>query len=462
MRLMKKSFLFSLVSATLLLFGCANQPNVSVLPSSEAPLSSDVTLPASSPTEGSSKSVPAASEASSEAPISSSSEAPISSESTYTPSIKGWEGVNFDEYGETFRNTLGKLIKGDTTSYSNCLHEGARVSVLPLTAEIPTSSSGIRFVPFYKAPTEANLTTTSACNREHTWPDSRGGNLIENDPIVIRPTLSKDNTARGNENYGTVSPEWDPASCGYEAARGESARVILYAATRYGKEYGLKLYNNKVKERGMGTLKTLLYWNRTYAPSAFERKVNERYAELGYARNPFVDYPAFADYIWDNLGFRTTPYRPTEPPVGYSEEPVSSLPPEVSSSSSPEISFPATLTITGKSSGIPSAYDKSETERTVEGIRWNFYCAATFDSGNTIQVKNREGYFYNLDALNYDSMKITMSGGGLYVYGGSSSNPEDPLEKDDETGTYDISNCPFIKIASNNGGVANISSIAFA
>ena len=67
-----------------------------------------------------------------------------------------------------------------------------------------------------------------------------GGNLIENDPLVIRPSLKSENSARGNKNYA-LSGGWDPASCGYEGARGESARVILYAATRYGKSKDLKL-----------------------------------------------------------------------------------------------------------------------------------------------------------------------------------------------------------------------------
>ena len=137
--------------------------------------------------------------------------------------------------------------------------------------------------------------------------------MIETDPIVIRPTLSKDNSDRSNYFYGLggkSKKEWDPASCGYEGARGESARIILYAATRYASK-GLSLSNNPSDGTGlrtMGTLKTLLEWNNKYQPTDFEKTVNDRYAKMGYARNPFVDCPYFANYIYDESGYRTSPY----------------------------------------------------------------------------------------------------------------------------------------------------------
>ena len=203
--------------------------------------------------------------------------------------------------GAKFRNALQELMdvkQTNTTSYSNCLSLGAKA------AAYPTASSST-FVPFYHDTT--TTATTGQCNREHTWPNSRGSGTTGPgaDPFIIRPTLTSDNSSRGNNFYGTSSSkEWDPASCGFEAARGESARVILYAATMYYKN-GLSLSNNPndgTSLKTMGTLSTLLAWNNTYAPTPIEIQINNYLSNNGYGRNPFVDHPEYASYIWDNNG----------------------------------------------------------------------------------------------------------------------------------------------------------------
>ena len=212
---------------------------------------------------------------------------------------KRWAGLDFTKYGEDSRNQLGALITGRTTSYSNCLEVGKKAAAYP-------NENSSTFIPFYHE-AKSSEAVSGGCNREHTWPKSRGGNLIEKDPLIIRQSLSSENSSRGNSNYA-LSGGWDPASCGYEGARGESARVILYAATRYGKSLGLKLSNSFSTSKSMGTLKDLLAWNAQYPPTDFEKTVNDRYEKMGYARNPFVDHPIYANYIWDTTGFRTSTY----------------------------------------------------------------------------------------------------------------------------------------------------------
>ena len=205
--------------------------------------------------------------------------------------------------GAKFRNALQELMdvkQTNTTSYSNCLSLGAKA------AAYPTASSST-FVPFYH---DATLTTTTGdCNREHTWPDSRGSGKTGPgaDPFIIRPTLKSENSDRSNYFYGIKgksNKEWDPASCGFEGARGESARVILYAATMYYKN-GFSLSNNPndgTSLKTMGTLSTLLAWNNAYAPTPIEIQINNYLSNNGYGRNPFVDHPEYASYIWDNNG----------------------------------------------------------------------------------------------------------------------------------------------------------------
>ena len=239
----------------------------------------------------------------------SSSNHTASSSSTTSYSVPPVEddpkwNIDLSLRGAEFRNALQTIMSGKKTkiiSYSECLGVGAKAAAYP-------SANSSTFVPFYHDSTL--ITTTSDCNREHTWPNSRGSGESGPgaDPFIIRPTLKSENSDRSNYFYGTrgkSNKEWDPASCGFEAARGESARVILYAATMYYKSHGFSLSNNpqdSTSLKTMGTLSNLLAWNTTYAPTPIEIQVNNYLSNNGYGRNPFVDHPEYASYIWNNNG----------------------------------------------------------------------------------------------------------------------------------------------------------------
>ncbi len=245
---------------------------------------------------------------------SSDSSLPTPSPSDY------WKGLDFTQSGNDFRESLQKIIKSyktKTASYSDCLSIGAKAAAYP-------NRNSSTFVPFYHSAPDsgssgATTTTVGSCNREHTWPNSRGCGKSGPgaDPFIIRPTLTKENNSRGNSFYGLTSSSWDPASCGYEGARGEASRVILYAATAYygtcgqgGTSKGskpLELINSDSDDQDnhtMGKLSTLLAWNREYPVTKMEIQINDYLYQEGYGRNPFVDVPTYADYIWSDNGLR--------------------------------------------------------------------------------------------------------------------------------------------------------------
>ena len=248
---------------------------------------------------------------------SSSSDSSSDSSDSSLPDIvpsEYWASVDSSLRGNALRKSLQtaiKTYKTESASYSDCLELGAKA------ASYPKGSS--RFVPFYHSAPSSGLggeltTTTDSCNREHTWPNSRGCGKSGpgSDPFVIRPTLTSENSSRGNSFYGEESGTWDPASCGFEGARGESARVILYAATAYygtsgngGKPFELvDKRSDDPDNHTMGRLSTLLEWNRLYKPNAIEIQINDYLCSKGYGRNPFVDDPSYADLIWSNSGIR--------------------------------------------------------------------------------------------------------------------------------------------------------------
>ena len=280
---MKKKNLFIILAATaLILSGCNNPRTSSTITSSNV--------------EESTSSVISSNSDESTTSTSSSSSSSTSSTSSGDPV---WN-INISLRGAEFRNALQTIMAGKrttTTTYSDCKSVGAKAAAYP-------NANSSTFVPFYHD--ASRLATFSECNREHTWPNSRGTGESGPgaDPFIIRPTLISENSDRGNKFYGTGSSEWDPASCGFEAARGESARVILYCATMYYKE-GFSLSNNPndgTSLKTMGTLSTLLAWNTTYAPTPIEIQINNYLSNNGYGRNPFVDHPEYATYIWNNNG----------------------------------------------------------------------------------------------------------------------------------------------------------------
>lgn len=314
-----KKILTILTAVAFIVSGCTGNTQSSSIAPSTPSTTSEVSSNPSSDTSTSTSSADSASATSSSSNtststttsssvVSSSSSASSSSSSSttsssYIPSGDTTWNINISLRGAEFRNALQTIMAGKrtrTTSYSNCLSLGAKAAAYP-------NANSSTFVPFYHD--SSKVATQGECNREHTWPNSRGTGTSGPgaDPFIIRPTLTSENSDRGNNFYGTkgkANKEWDPASCGFEAARGESARVILYAATMYYKE-GLSLSNNpndSTNLKTMGTLSTLLAWNTTYAPTPIEIQINNYLSNNGYGRNPFVDHPEYASYIWNNNG----------------------------------------------------------------------------------------------------------------------------------------------------------------
>lgn len=291
-----------------------------------------------------------------------------------------WASVNDDGtvYGADFRKSLYDLMKnGKTTSYSS-LKDGY------LKYSDPGKTSGT-FQPFYKTP--GMSTASSAINKEHVWPNSRGAGesagYAGTDPQVIRPTISADNSSRGNAMYGESSG-WDPASCGYEKSRGESARIIFYAATRYynestasagGSSKGsepLELSDNTADastKHTMGKLSDLIKWNNQYEVTAEEVYRNNYLAGLGFARNPFIDHPDWANYIWsvadshDSVYQRTTSYSPTNSTAKLTGLTFTGTPTKTS--------YNAGDTFEAEGLTITAAYDDSSTQIVTAAVTWS-------------------------------------------------------------------------------------------
>ncbi|WP_136152935.1 endonuclease [Flavobacterium sangjuense] len=132
-----------------------------------------------------------------------------------------------------------------------------------------------------------------------TGPDDIGAGL--SDAHHLRAVDGQENSSRGNRNYGVDynGPVATPTS----SWKGDVARACFYMAVRYN---GLNVVNGNPNENivgQIGDLTTLLAWNNSDPRDDFEMNRNNFIYTWQVNRNPFIDYPTLADYVFGaNVG----------------------------------------------------------------------------------------------------------------------------------------------------------------
>jgi hypothetical protein len=150
--------------------------------------------------------------------------------------------------------------------------------------------------------------TSFSFNTEHTWPQSLFSSLepMKSDLHHLFPTDDTANNVRANYPFGVVSsPSWQSGGSRYanmvfeprDLQKGATARAMLYFVIRY-QNYGNFLNTQE---------SVLRNWNRLFPPSAVEQARNQKISTLQMNRNPFVDYPQFADRISSFSSFSSAP-----------------------------------------------------------------------------------------------------------------------------------------------------------
>lgn len=165
---------------------------------------------------------------------------------------------------------------------------------------------------------QSTASNVGAWNREHIFPQSRGGfadgtssdadgigNWLPTsaDDILaghadghhIRAEDGPENTLRSNRDYGS---DYNGPSGNQGSWKGDVARSLFYMAVRYN---GLSLTNGNPPDTTVGQmadLASLLAWNHSDPSDDFEMHRNNVVYEWQLNRNPFIDYPDLADYVW--------------------------------------------------------------------------------------------------------------------------------------------------------------------
>ncbi len=235
----------------------------------------------------------------------------------------------FGKNGNDLKTELHQIIKNHTTQvwplwslFSSTDNKGNNIvwdiysdnpgGVAPYTFQLGSNQCG-------------SYTQEGDCyNHEHTWPSTyfNDGMPMRTDLHHVLPTDGFVNNKRSNFPYGIVNGaiSWTAMNGGklgksnnypgytlnvfepIDAYKGDIARIYFYMSTRYqGEDTGWKdweMANGAQLTQAAITL--LLQWHHDDPVSQKEIDRNNAVANIQNNRNPFVDYPMFADCVWGN------------------------------------------------------------------------------------------------------------------------------------------------------------------
>ncbi len=196
-------------------------------------------------------------------------------------------------YYDPVTGTDGPTIFAQLTTLTNQAitrsYDAAR-NILQVTDEDPSNPNNIILV-YNGASIVSTWTSGATWNREHCWPRSLGvgsSGSDNSDLHMLRPCNPSVNSSRGNKKFGTAPGQWDPDQFGHEY-RGEMARVVFYAATRY----------TYLSIPVIGSQPQLIDWHFDQMPDADDRRRNDSVYVYQQNRNPFVDRP---EWVWAVFG----------------------------------------------------------------------------------------------------------------------------------------------------------------
>lgn len=220
--------------------------------------------------------------------------------------------------GSALQTALHKIIDDHVVIDYNTVDDVMRV-----IDEAANDSSAVRLLY-----SNANLPKTSTSwNREHVWPRSDGvgdEGADYSDIHHLFPAKDTVNSLRSNLVFDEsanldsdpFAPEsfkdgdsWEP----HDRDKGVVARALLYMMVRYdGGDVlttDLMLSDSTGATGTHGVLSTLLAWHKAHPPTDYERNRNNLiYSGVSISgitrgqgnRNPFIDFPQFADALFLN------------------------------------------------------------------------------------------------------------------------------------------------------------------
>lgn len=222
--------------------------------------------------------------------------------------------------GAALKQALQDIIANPSLVHGQ--NYGDVYDILKQADQNPENSSQVWLIynetPKSKLDIQTGNSIVGKWNREHIYCQSRGGfadatsnvpdgidiwepagpNIIatgHGDAHHIRAVDGQENSSRNNRNYGVDynGPSGNPGTW-----HGDVARALFYMAVRYN---GLQIINGNPADAPVGyigDLTTLLSWNLADTSDDFEMNRNNIIYTWQKNRNPFIDMPKLANYIF--------------------------------------------------------------------------------------------------------------------------------------------------------------------
>lgn len=223
--------------------------------------------------------------------------------------------------GDDFRDKLANLITTTHTTYT-VYNGGSSLALNNVFDKTDKNPNGSGMVLFYTG-TVVSSFSSSGANREHVWPKN-GGKAFSaeskcgSDAHHLRPCDQTLNSSRGSLSYGEVTDSvvkqggstsygnlcYRSGSFFYPGAgyRGATARILMYVQTRWGNKFNLQFVDGAGHSKTIGDFKTLMKWHLEELPTQEEINRNQAVYEIQGNRNPFIDHPEYAAYIYSEAG----------------------------------------------------------------------------------------------------------------------------------------------------------------
>lgn len=215
--------------------------------------------------------------------------------------------------GDDFRDKLANLI---TTTHTDYTSYAGLANAYKTTDAVPNKSG---YITWFYTGTEVKFSgfggsafsATSECG---------------SDAHHLRPTECNLNSTRGSKSFGEVEQStqnvvnqnksasygdgtadslcYTSGSFFYPAAgyRGATARILMYVQTRWGNKFNLQFVDGAGHSKTIGDFKTLMKWHLEELPTQEEINRNQAVYEIQGNRNPFIDHPEYAAYIYSEAG----------------------------------------------------------------------------------------------------------------------------------------------------------------
>ncbi len=223
------------------------------------------------------------------------------------------------------RTSLKTIITSghSVTSYAGLYTAYGTTDINPTNGKIWDMYSNCNFTYGTDENHGVNSVECTNYNREHTTPQSWFGEAspMVSDLFNVYPTDTKVNSIRSNYPYGEVGTASNITGNGSKLGssnmasysgtvfepinefKGDFARTFFYMATRYAdvcQNWGsgaTVLYGSNLGFSNYA-VSLFLKWTRQDPVSTKEISRNNACQAVQHNRNPFIDYPDLAEYIW--------------------------------------------------------------------------------------------------------------------------------------------------------------------